>query len=243
MNAKSIVTTSDLERIRQIDTCTVSNAIERLRVRPRNEGQVSGRAAHCIFPELPPVIGYAVTGYMHSTTAPARGRAYHENMDWWRYVASIPEPRIMVVEDRDHEPGSGALFGELHAVIGQALHCVGYLTNGAVRDLPAVKELGFQLFAGSVAVSHKYAHISEYGKQVEIGGLVIHPGDLIHGDLHGVHTVPTSIASRIPEIAAEILEQERTLKEFCQSPRFSLPALDEQLQHSSTSDFQGEVRG
>jgi regulator of RNase E activity RraA len=151
------------------------------------------------------------------------------NMNWWRYVASMPEPRVLVIEDVDEEPGAGALVGELHAVIGLALHCIGYVTNGAVRDLTAVEALGFHLFAGSVAVSHKYAHVCEFGVPVEIGGLKVFPGDLVHGDRHGVHTIPLSIASDVPAMASQILSEERELKEFCRSPQFSLQGLDEKL--------------
>ena len=226
------------EKIRKLDTCTVSNAIERLKARPRNEGSVSGSAVHCMFPELPPILGYAVTGRMRSTTQPARGRAYHENMHWWQYVASFPEPRIMVVQDADEFPGAGALVGELHAEIGGALHCVGYVTNGSVRDLPAVRAVGFQLFAGIVSVTHMYAHIAEYGEPVEIGGLTISPGDLMHGDCHGVHLIPFSVASEIPEKALKILDEERQLVTLCRSPEFSLDRLDKKLLERPRARFE-----
>ncbi|MGD1092636.1 MAG: RraA family protein [Bryobacteraceae bacterium] len=229
---------SDFEQIRKLDTYTVSNAIERLKARPRNEGSVPGPVLHCQFPHFEPMLGYAATGRIRSTSAPVSGRAYHENMHWWRYVASIPEPRVMVIQDVDEQPGAAALVGELHAVIGRALKCVGYVTNGAVRDLPGVESVGFHLFAGSVAVSHMYAHVSEYGRPIQIGGLEIRPGDLIHGDRHGVQTVPLTIASQIPEMASEILREERELKEFCQSPRFSLQGLDEKLQKLPGDGFE-----
>jgi regulator of RNase E activity RraA len=151
-------------------------------------------------------------------------------MNWWRYVASLPEPRIMVLQDVDKTPGAGALAGELHASIALALNCVGYVTNGSVRDLPAVEALGFQLFAGSIAVSHMYAHVSEFGEQIEIGGLKIQSGDLLHGDRHGVHSIPLSIAPEIPEMVAQMLSEEREFLEFCRSPQFSLEALDRKLQ-------------
>jgi len=221
---------TDFEKVRKLDTCTVSNAIERLKGRMRNEGQVSGDAVHCIFPGLSNVLGYAATGRMRSTTEPVTGRAYHENIGWWRYVSSMPEPRVLIVEDDDPYPGAGALVGELHAEIGKALHCVAFVTNGSVRDLPAVEAIGFQLFAGSIAVSHKYAHIAEFGKPVEIGGLKISPGDLIHGDLHGVHTIPLSIAAEIPEMASQILREEQELKRLCRSAGFSVRKLEEKLQ-------------
>jgi len=231
MTASLELSKSEFQSLQKLDTCTVSNAIERLRVRLRNEGSASGSVVHCLFPNLPPMLGYAVTGRMRSTTAPVGGRAYHENMHWWRYVASIPEPRVLVVDDDDERLGAGALVGALHAAIGMALNCVGYITNGAVRDLEAVEALGFHLFAGSVAVSHMYAHISEYGRPVKIGGLHIAPGDLIQGDRHGVQTIPLSVASQIPAMAAEIQREEHEFTEFCRSPQFSLKGLDEKLQH------------
>jgi len=243
MSSHSLISKTDFQRIQELDTCTVSNALDRLGARLRNEGSISGSVVHSILPNLPPMLGYAVTGRMRSTSAPVVGRAYHENMNWWRYVASSPEPRVMVVEDADEKPGVGALVGELHALIGLALHCVGYVTNGSVRDLPAVEALGFQLFAGSVAVSHMYAHIAEFGEPVELGGVKILPGDLIHGDRHGVHIIPLSVASEIPRMAEQILKEERELKEFCRSPKFSLDALDRKLQHLPGDGFEMPVNG
>lgn len=229
MTTSSVVPSSLLQKLLQFDTCTVSNAIERLGGRLRNEGSISGKSIHCMFPQLPPVLGYAVTGRMKATSKPVRGKAYHENMNWWRYMASIPEPRVMVVQDTDEHPGAGALVGELHASICLALNCSAYITNGAVRDLPAVEQLGFQLFAGNAAVSHMYAHIAAYGEPVEIGGLKISPGDLVHGDRHGVHTIPLSIAASIPQMAQEILKEEQEILRLCRSPRFSLDRLEETL--------------
>jgi len=231
----------DLERIRKIDTCTVSNAIERLGARLRNEGQISGAVTRCQFPNLPPVIGYAATATMHSATEPVAGRAYHENMAWWRYVSTIPEPRVMVVLDRDQS--GGALLGEMHALIGQALHCVAYITNGGVRDLAAVEAMGFQLFAGSVEVSHKYAHISEFGAPLELDGLTISPGDLLHGDRHGVHTIPLSIAAEIAAMVGKMRLEEDELRKLCRSPRFSLDRLEEKLHKIPGGGFEVSLNG
>jgi regulator of RNase E activity RraA len=128
----------------------------------------------------------------------------------------------------------GAFVGEIHASIGRALKCLGCVTNGAVRDLPAVEDLGFQLFAGSLAVSHSYAHIIEFGEPVEIGGLKIQSGDLIHGDRHGVLTIPLDIAARIPGEAATIIQEEGDLLRFCASPQFSLQGLAERMSGANT---------
>jgi regulator of RNase E activity RraA len=219
----------DLEKLKNLDTCTASNAIERLNVRLRNEGFISG-AVRCRFPDLPPMLGYAATARIRTAAPPMTGRCYYDRMDWWNYLASLPAPRVMVLEDMDHQPGIGAFVGEIHAAIGSALNCVGCVTNGAVRDLPALKEMGFQAFAGRVSVSHSYAHIIEFGEPVEIGGLKISSGDLLHGDRHGVQTIPLQIAPAIPAEAEKLQAEERELVDFCRSPQFSLDALSKRLQ-------------
>ncbi len=228
MNLQTALSALDFEKLQALDTCTVSNAIERLNVRLRNEGFISS-AVHCQFPHMQPMLGYAVTGRVRTSSAPMRGRCYYDRIDWWNYVASIPGPRVMVLQDCDHKPGVGALVGEVHAAIGLALNCVGYVTNGAVRDLAAVEAQGFHLFSGGVAVSHAYAHIVDMGEPVELGGLKILPGDLIHGDRHGVHTIPLSIAAEVPDMAAKLVAEERELIEFCRSPRFSIANLSDML--------------
>lgn len=225
---KSIVSPADFERLRQLDTCSVSNAIERFNVRLRNEGFVSG-AVRCRFPRLPPMLGYAVTGRIRTSSAPMTGSCYFDRIDFWEYVTALPEPRVIVLEDIDHMPGMGAMVGEVHATIAMALNCVGHVTNGAVRDLPAVEDVGFPLFSGRVSVSHSYAHIVDFGDPVMIDGLKISPGDLMHGDRHGVHTIPLSIAAEIPAMVAKIMREERELISFCRSPKFSLDGLGQRM--------------
>lgn len=132
---------------------------------------------------------------------------------------------MLVIQDCDHRQGVGAFVGEIHANIGMALNCTGCVTNGAVRDLPALEAMGFQLFAGDVSVSHSYAHIIEFGEPVEIGSMKISSGDLLHGDRHGVLCVPTSIAAQIPGMADEIMSEERELIHYCRSSQFSLEGL------------------
>lgn len=224
MSELPTLSSSELERLRALDTCTASNAIERFNVRMRNEG-FAGGSIHCRFPNLSPMLGYAVPCRIRTAEVPVTHRCYHDRMDWWGYMASIPAPRVMVVEDIDRSPGVGAFVGEIHARIALALKCVGCVTNGAVRDLPAVQATGFHLFSGSVAVSHAYAHIVEFGQPLIIAGLKINPGDLVHGDCHGVHTIPLEIAREVPEMAAGILAKEREMIALCQSPGFTLDAL------------------
>ncbi len=194
----------------------------------RNEGYVQ-RDARCIFPELPPVAGYAITGRIRTNAPPIAGLCYYHRQDFWEYVAKFPEPKIIVLEDLDRHPGTGALFGEIHARISKALGCVAYLTNGALRDAEGVKAAGLQCFAGNLSVSHSYAHVTEFGEPIEIGGLKISPGDLLHGDEHGIQEIPFRVAEELPGAIASLLAHEAELFELCKSPHFSLKKLNEAL--------------
>ena len=217
-----------LDFLRRTDTCSVSNAIETFDVRMRNEGYIQD-VAKCLFPWMPPVAGYAVTGRIRTTAPPISGLYYYQNIDWWEYVASLPGPKLIVLADMDKAAGTGAFVGEIHAQISKALGCVGYVSNGAARDVQALDTLGFQCFAGSVSVSHAYGHLVEWGEAVEIGGLKISPGDLLHGDRHGVQKVPVEIAAELPGRVAQIVERESELIALCNRPDFSIEKLAEAL--------------
>ncbi len=217
-----------ISQLQQFDSCTICNAVEQFRVRTRNEGFVNG-SIRCTFPEIQPRAGYAVTARIRTSSTPLSGRCYYDRMDWWSYVQTIPRPRFIVLEDIDHVPGLGALIGEVHAAICIALGCVAVLTNGAVRDLSGVRRTGLQMFAGSVAVSHSYAHVIDFGEVVEVGGLRIQPGDLLHGDQHGVVSIPLDIADAIPQTAKEILAVEGEFIRFCESDQFAFGALSEKI--------------
>jgi len=117
------------------------------------------------------------------------------------------------------------LVGVVHMNILRALKCVGVVTNGAVRSLPEAESAGFHFFAGSVSVSHAYVHIIEIGTPVEIAGLKLQSGELLHGDVHGVQSVPLNIASRIPPVAAQIAAWKQELVAICQSPDFTAEKL------------------
>lgn len=219
-----LVTKDQLDALRRIDTCMVANAIETFNVRLRNTGFADARI-RCMFEDMPPIVGYAATARLRTGEPPMTGRIYHERSEWWNSILQIPAPRIAVVEDMDKPPGVGAFLGDMHAAILQALGCVAYVTDGAVRDLPGVHEMGFQLFAGNVAVSHAYAHMFDLGAVVKVGGLEVKPGDLLHGDRHGILTVPKEIAAEIPAAAARQQDREKEIIEFCRSKEFSLQKL------------------
>ena len=215
-----------LSQLRELSTCVVASAIETFNVRLRNIG-FTNSSIRCIYPELPRLVGYAATARIRSADPPMEGHSYYARPEWWQSIQTIPEPRVVVIQDVDNSPGLGAFVGEIHATILMALGCQGIVTNGAVRDLRALQAAGFQMFAGNVSVSHGYAHVFDFGGTVEVGGMNVKPGDLMQGDLHGVQTIPREIAARVPSAANTILQKRRALIESCRSDDFTLGKLHE----------------
>jgi 4-hydroxy-4-methyl-2-oxoglutarate aldolase len=217
-----------LQALRGFDTCSISNAIETFQVRLRNTGFADARV-RCMFEDLPPMVGYAATARLRSVEPPMRGGYYKDRTEWWNNILQTPAPRIVILGDIDHPPGLGAFLGDVHAAILEALGCVGFVTNGAVRELPALRQQQLQVFAGNVAVSHAYAHIFDFSSPVTVAGLEIHPGDILHGDRHGLLVVPPKLVPQIPTVAERLRQAENHVIDFCRSAEFSVERLQQML--------------
>jgi len=219
------MTAGEIDQFRGLSTSVVASAIELFRVRLPNTGFCDS-TVRCIFQNRQPVVGYATTARVRASKPPMERFGYsYERTDWWNHILSIPAPRVVVIEDLDKPAGLGAFVGEVNSNILLALGCVAVVTNGAVRDLNEVRPIVFQMFAGNVAVSHVYAHILDFGGLIVVGGLAIKPGDLIHGDLNGVQTIPLEIADQVPAMAQKIQQRRQRLIQSCRSANFSVDEL------------------
>jgi regulator of RNase E activity RraA len=105
------------------------------------------------------------------------------------YVAAAPRPSVIVIEDKDEPAGYGAFWGEVQTNIHKSLGCLGVVTSGSIRDIPASPR-AFQMLAGSIAPSHAYVHVVDIGLSVTIHSMEVKSGDLIHADRHGAVVVP-----------------------------------------------------
>jgi len=214
---QSSLTREQIEQLKTFETCLIADAIESFGVRLRNEGFAIG-GFRCLFKNLPPTVGFAATCKLRSADPPIVGSRYEERTDLWKHIASIPAPRVIVMQDIDDPPGTGAFVGMVHANILMALGCVGAITNGTARELPGIEASGFQVFARRLAISRAYIHVVEYGGPVEVGNLVIQPGDLIHGDRHGILTVPPELALKLPAVAKAIWEKKQQVINLSKMP-------------------------
>jgi len=212
---------AELAALRAISTSTVCNAIETFNIRPRNEGSMDSTIT-CRFPELGPVVGYAVTARIRASWQPSDEVPPARI---WAEFAKVPKPWLVVIEDLDYPNPAGSFWGEVNASVYKALGAAGTITNGGVRDLPEVRPTGFHFFSCCVLVSHAYVHVVDCGVPVTVGGLTVRPGDLLHGDEHGVTSIPLEIARDLPEAAAAVERAERRLIDYACSSAFTVDGL------------------
>ncbi|MFO1047412.1 MAG: RraA family protein [Geminicoccaceae bacterium] len=179
-----------LASLRAFDTPTICNALEIVAPARRASGFTS-KPFVCAFPSLSPIVGYARTATIRAREKPVASAADMRatRLRYYDYIASAPAPAMVVIEDRDPEPGFGAFWGEVNTTIHKGLGLLGCITNGSIRDLDMIAT-DFQLLAGCVAPSHAWVHVEEIDVEVQVHGMTVRPGDLIHADKHGAVVVP-----------------------------------------------------
>lgn len=210
------VSRDTLRQLARFDTPTIANVIELFGIRPANTGFADGRI-RALFPDLPPMVGFACTACFRSASPPAEGQVYHSLADQIKLAQELPGPAVMVFQDLD-DPPIGATFGEIMCSIYKAFGSVGLVTSGGGRDILQVRRLEYPVFVGTTICSHAYCHILHMGQPVRVGGLVIRQGDLLHGDANGLLQIPVEIASEVADVAPEYLQAEQILLDFARKP-------------------------
>jgi regulator of RNase E activity RraA len=210
-----------LASLAKVDSPTIANVIELFDVQSRVAGY-SNHTLKAIYPELPPAVGYAVTATFRSAyPAPSRD-AYGGMPKLIEDAQSIPAPRIVVFQDLD-EPPAAATYGEVMATTFQAFGFVGLITSGAARDIEQVRALKFPCWASGIIVSHGYNHILASNAPVNVGGLQVKTGDLIHADANGIVSIPQAIAAGVAELCEPFMQAEQIVLHYLRGPN---PTLD-----------------
>jgi regulator of RNase E activity RraA len=209
-----------LEGLRAFDTPTICNALESILPESRSSGfnrrplfSPSGRSR--------PVVGYACTARIQSRES-LRGDAVARRLEYYADIERSPRPSLALVQDIDSpDRGLGAFWGEIQTNVHLALGCSGVITDGSVRDIDQIPEKFFVL-AGSVMPSHVFADIVDFNCAVNVAGVTVHPGDLVHADHHGMIIVPEEAVPALPAAATLISRKERIILDACRLEGFSV---------------------
>lgn len=206
------LTKQQLDELRQFDSPTICNAVELWNLRPRNTGYMNLSIKAC-FPQFPPMVGYALTSTFRSMAPPRGGDVYSSIGAQLDALSEIPGPPVIVFQDLD-EPSASATFGEVMCSTYKRFGAQGLITSGTGRDLAQVESLSFPVFTNGACAAHGYCHILSINTPITVGGMAIYPGDLLHGDLNGVTTIPAEIATEVPEVCREVARAEAIVLDY-----------------------------
>ena len=214
-----------LDHLAGFDTPTICNALEVV----YGDRVITGfttKPFFCAFPDMKPIVGFARTSTMRavqgSRLAGAEAKAHR--LAYYEYVASKPGPTIAVVQDLDPQPGIGAMWGEVNTAVHRGLGVLGCITNGSIRDLDAV-DSRFQLLAGLIGPSHAKVHVEAFNVPVNIHGMTVNHGDLIHADRHGAVVIPHDRVAELPAAIDLCVRKEEPVLKAARSHDFSIEKL------------------
>lgn len=222
--------TSLLETLARWDTPTICNALEVVAPERRLIGYTT-KPLVCTFPDLPPMVGYARTATIRATSASklSAADARAQRAAYYEYCGTGHGPRISVIQDLDGiNIGFGAFWGEVNSSVHKALGCLGVVTDGSIRDIPAWAP-GFQALAGSIGPSHAFVHLAGFGETVCVAGMTVSSDDLIHADRHGAVVIPANIAEKLPDAARLCERREEPILSIARDPSFTVAKLKEAL--------------
>jgi regulator of RNase E activity RraA len=210
--ARKTYTAAELKPLTQYDTPTMCNVIEALAPERRGYGFTT-EPLQCIYPALPPIVGYARTGTIRASQPghlPAP-RMKALRLKWYEYVDSGPKPSIVLLQDLDGaRAGFGSFWGEVNSHIHRGLGALGVITNGSIRDIP-MNATGFQMLAGSVMPSHAWVHVVDVAVPVTVSGMAVNDGDLVHADMHGAIVIPHALVPKIARTAQLLAKREAVI--------------------------------
>ncbi|MFH1927351.1 MAG: hypothetical protein ABIK79_04135 [Chloroflexota bacterium] len=225
---KRVLSPQVLEALQQVDSPTISNAIEHFEVRDPTSGYAS-LELRCMFADLRPLVGYAVTCTEDTTTAgDKRPMRLHDVLD---AVQAAPKPVVLVVQYVGPDRLRSCMAGDMFCSALQKLGAVGLVTDMGNRDASGIQERapGFQVFSPGWVVSHGHGVFLDINVAVSVCGLTIQPGDLLHGDENGLLTVPAEVAERALARAREIQEIEGEFFDFLQSSSYTYEGLKSRM--------------
>ncbi|MGH9431894.1 MAG: RraA family protein [Terriglobia bacterium] len=198
-----------LDELLKVDSPTISNAIETLNLRTKHEG-FTPLQIRCQFPELGRLCGFAVTAQVETITQ-SYEKHEAEFIELFRAVANAPKPAAVVFQEIGPWPDYSAHCGEVMATIFRRAGAVGLVTDGAVRDVAELRKLNFQCFARGTVASHANFRIVRVNIPVQIMGLPIRPGDLLHGDENGLISIPKPALGGLLDAVESVRARERRL--------------------------------
>ena len=215
-----------LKTLSSIDTPTVCNAIEAAEGKRGFNNFTKGTMLSSA-QDAQAVVGYALTAKIAAKAPPEDPPEVikQRRMAYYKYIANEHKPAVVVIEDCDYPNCVGAFWGEINTTVHKGLGVSGAVTNGVMRDLGDVPK-DFPVIAGSIGPSHAFVHVKEIGTPVEVMGLSVTEGDLIHADRHGALVIPSAVLPSFVAAITKLIKTERLVLDPARAADFDYDAFE-----------------
>ena len=157
----------NLLKLKRWNTPTICNGWEQITKHNTGREGFNLEETTDFMPQMGPMAGYAVTVKIEPGNIAHKQKNTSVWDDYLAYVASLPGPKIVVVQDMDKPATYGSFWGEVNSNIHRALGCVGTITDGSIRDVDEMTNSGFKALARRLSVSHAYSTPVEWNCEVK----------------------------------------------------------------------------
>lgn len=211
--------TTLLRQLMEFDSALLANTIGYIDPTPAHEIYMGGSIA-CQTPSIGPLVGVAVTCEMDSSSPGGEWQMerYYEQVE---QIREMKEPAVWVVKAVGSRPDHECILGDGMAKSLYSVGCAGVVTDGGLRDVAGFMTIPFHAFAKGRVIHHCALRIRSINQPVEVGGIVVRPGDVIHGSAEGVIRVPPSCLEPLTERAAKMRAFEHEAHAISRQPDIS----------------------
>jgi regulator of RNase E activity RraA len=216
-----------IEELETFSTPSILNGLKRLGLPVEKLETMDRMAIGCQAPGLGARCGLAVTRKIATRRSGPAGGSLQAGPD--QGLNAVAGPRFLVVQNVGDWRGPVSCWGELTAHINVALDCRAGVTNGPVRDVPEMEQIGFQTWSSGIGPGGGHVDLLAVNEPVTVGGVIVNSGDLMHGDAHGIVKIPKELAKDLPDSIRAAEAREQKLFAVCRDPDFTLEKLVEAM--------------
>ena len=194
-----MITKSLLEQLAEFDTALLANTIGYIDPTPPEQWYM-GSMIQSLTPVLGPTVGVAAICEVDTSTPGGDPDIDEFNRQLAEFDRS-ELPIVWVAKAVGSRPEHECVMGDGMAKHLTSVGCIGIVTDGGVRDVDGLLSTSFAAYARGVVIHHCALRIRHAEKPIEMGGITVASGDVIHANKEGVIKIPLTCIEQLPERA------------------------------------------